>query len=80
MSHTHNVEDFTARTVSLANPLSSVLNERANRFPHSGCLGTSYGSTDIAGGSNHALLLAHVRGAHPISLPPEGSSLLGGSL
>ena len=74
-----NVEDFTARPVSLANPLSSVLKVRANRLPR-GCLGASQSTRDARVWSNHALLLAHVRCAHSIPLPPAGGSLLGVSL
>jgi hypothetical protein len=79
-----NVEDFTAKPVSLANPLSSVLKVRANRLPRR-CLGASQSTKDARSWSNDAPLarphpLTRVPGAHPIPLSPKGDSLLGVSL
>src|SRR5205085_12004242 len=62
-----NVEDFTARPVSLANPLPSVLKVRAHRFPRGrGCLGASQSSRDGPGRSSRAPLARPVGSADPI--------------
>jgi hypothetical protein len=75
-----NVKDFTCGTLSPHDPLPLVLKVRANRFPHSGCLGASHSSTPAPGRSNRGRLAAEVRCAHPIPLSPQGDSILGVSL
>ena len=84
MSSTCNVEDFTGTTVSVPDPLSSILKVRANRLPR-GCLGASQGTMDAPRRSNQAPLarphpLTRVPAAHPFPLSPEGDNLLGVAL
>ena len=81
MASTCDSDDFTGTLVSVPNLLSSVLNVRANRFPHSGCLGASERTTVARRASNGVRLAADVRVPRiRIPLLPEGNRILRGRL
>jgi hypothetical protein len=81
VSSTCNVEDFTGTTVSVPDPLSSVLKVRADRaLPGVECLGAPQGTMDPPRRSNQAPLARPVRSAHPFPLSPAGDNLLGVTL
>ena len=81
VSSTCDVEDFTGTTVSVPDPLSSVLKVRANRALRGVvCLGASQGDVDAPRRSKQAPLARPVRSADPFPLSSAGDNLLGGAL